>query len=81
MKTTIDRAGRIMVPKTLRDRVGLTGGQEIEITERDGRIEIEPACTPMSLQDDGDGLRAVPDRTLPPLTDEMVREVPERTRR
>ncbi|CAN5565391.1 hypothetical protein BH24CHL9_BH24CHL9_15280 [soil metagenome] len=41
MRTTIDPAGRIVVPKTLRDELGLTGGQELEIEARDGRLEID----------------------------------------
>lgn len=32
MKTTIDRAGRIVVPRPIRDKAGLTPGTEIEIT-------------------------------------------------
>ena len=81
MKTTIDAAGRIVIPKALRSRLGLTGGQAIEIRERDGTIELDPAPTPMRLVDGGDGAVAVPENELPPLTDELVRATLERTRR
>jgi AbrB family looped-hinge helix DNA binding protein len=81
MKSTIDSAGRVVIPKALRLRLGLRGGEAIEIRERDGRIEIEPAATPMALVDRGDGAVAVPERELPPLTDETVRATIERTRR
>ena len=81
MRTTIDSAGRIVIPRELRNRVGFSGGQEVEILEREGRIEIEPAPTPMSLQTRKGIPVAVPDRKLPPLTDELVRGVLERTRR
>jgi AbrB family looped-hinge helix DNA binding protein len=81
MKTTIDAAGRVVIPKALRERLGLTGGQEIEIEERDGRIEIEVAPTPMRLERRGKHLVAVADRPMPPLTDEIVRATIERTRR
>ena len=40
MRTTIDKAGRIVVPKALRDAMGLEAGQEVELTLTDGRIEI-----------------------------------------
>lgn len=81
MRTTIDSAGRVVIPKRLRSLLGLSGGEEIEITERDGRIEIEPAPTPMRLVDDGKGAVAVPERDLPPLTDETVRTTTEQSRR
>ena len=70
-----------MIPKAIRSRLGLTPGEPLEITERDGRIEIEPAPTPMELVDTGTGAVAVPERELPPLTDEQVRATLERTRR
>jgi AbrB family looped-hinge helix DNA binding protein len=81
MKTTIDAAGRVVVPKVLRERLGLAGGRTVEIREREGRLEIEPAPTPMSLVKRRGGLVAVPSRKLPPLTDEIVRETLEQTRR
>lgn len=81
MKTTIDRAGRVVIPKALRARLGLGGGETLEIRERGGVIEIEPASTPMALEVREGVLVAVPDRELPKLTDEMVRETLERMRR
>ncbi|HEX8739005.1 MAG TPA: AbrB/MazE/SpoVT family DNA-binding domain-containing protein, partial [Casimicrobiaceae bacterium] len=41
MQTTIDRAGRIVVPKSLREALGLEAGQLLEIRAGDGRLEIE----------------------------------------
>lgn len=81
MKTTIDAGGRVVIPKALRDRLGLCGGQTVEVWEREGRIEIEPAATPMSLKRRAKGLVAVPKEALPALTDEMVRATLERVRR
>jgi len=80
MRTTIDAAGRVVIPKAIRTRLGLSGGVEIEIRERDGAIEIEPAATPVTLVDGTDGKVAVPERELPPLTDEIVRITLERIR-
>jgi AbrB family looped-hinge helix DNA binding protein len=81
MRTTIDAAGRVVIPKEIRSRLALVGGQELEIREREGRIEIEPAGASMSLRDGGHGPVAVPTEKLPPLTDEIVRETLERARR
>jgi AbrB family looped-hinge helix DNA binding protein len=81
MKTTIDGAGRVVVPKALRDEVGLTGGQTVEIEARDGHLVIEPAATPMRLERLGKHVAAVPRQPLPPLTADLVRETLERVRR
>lgn len=82
MRTTIDAAGRIVVPKPLRETLGFTAGQPLEIVERDGRLEIVPAPTPMRLVDEGDGVTAVADvESMPMLTAAMVRETLERVRR
>lgn len=81
MRTTIDPAGRLVIPKRIRDRLGLRGNEQVEITERDGRIEIEPAPTDVELVREGSILVARPDRPLPPLTDEIVRETLDRVRR
>ena len=42
METTIDRAGRVVIPKPIREAAGLKPGAGLSIQYRDGRIEIEP---------------------------------------
>jgi AbrB family looped-hinge helix DNA binding protein len=81
MRTTIDGAGRIVIPKATRSRLGLEAGKVVEIRERDGLLEIEPVATVMTLEQRGGGLVAVPDEPLPPLTDAIVRATLEGTRR
>jgi AbrB family looped-hinge helix DNA binding protein len=81
MRTAIDGAGRIVVPKALREALGLTAGQPLEIVERDGHLEVAPAPTPMRLVDEGDGVAAVTDVEMPVLTAAMVRETLEHVRR
>ncbi len=81
MKTTIDTAGRIVVPKPLRDALGLVGGEALEIEERDGRLEINAEPTPVRLVQRGRHWVAEADRQLPPLTGELVRNTLEQVRR
>lgn len=81
MKTTIDSAGRLVIPKPIRESLGLKGGHVVEISEREGIVEIQPAPTPMKLVDRGAGPVAVPDKELPPLTVDEVREALEQARR
>jgi AbrB family looped-hinge helix DNA binding protein len=41
MKSTIDRAGRVVIPKPIREAAGLKPGSPLKIEYRDGRVEIE----------------------------------------
>lgn len=81
MRTTIDAAGRIVVPKRLRDELRLQAGQPLEIAARDGRLEIEPQVTPMQLESREGRLVAVPEEPLPMLTAVEVRAALEQLRR
>jgi AbrB family looped-hinge helix DNA binding protein len=81
MESTIDRAGRIVVPRKLREELGLVGGTRLEIRVREGRLEIEPAATPMKLVRRGKGLVATTSDPLPNLGPEDVRAVLESLRR
>jgi AbrB family looped-hinge helix DNA binding protein len=81
MKTAIDAAGRVIVPKALRDELGLTAGRELEIRARDGVLVIEPVPTPVRLVKRGKRLVAKPDTTLPELTQDAVRAALEGSRR
>jgi AbrB family looped-hinge helix DNA binding protein len=56
MRTTIDRAGRVVVPKSLRAALGLEGGDEVEITLEGERIELVPAPRRVSLRKGPGGL-------------------------
>ena len=81
MRTTIDAAGRIVVPKPLRDALGLQPGQVLELQISDGRLQVEIAPVDIRLERRRHGPVAVADEQLPPLTAEIVRQTLERTRR
>jgi AbrB family looped-hinge helix DNA binding protein len=81
MKVAMDSAGRIVVPKALRQALDLKPGQPLEIRAGDGRLEIEVAPTPLKLQKRGKSVVAVPSAPLPTLTADEVRATLERVRR
>lgn len=81
MVTTIDAAGRIVIPKRLREELHFRPGQKLELSAVDGRLEIEHPTTPIRLEKRGGRLVAVADQEMPTLTAEMVRETLEQIRR
>ena len=40
MKTTIDRAGRVVIPAAIRTRAGLSPGTEIDVSIEDGSVRL-----------------------------------------
>jgi AbrB family looped-hinge helix DNA binding protein len=69
MRATIDKAGRLVIPKELRDSIGLVPG-EVEVTAEGAGLHIEPLADDQ-LQDE-DGLLVIPtgDTTI---SDDLVR--------
>jgi AbrB family looped-hinge helix DNA binding protein len=41
MRTTIDKAGRLVIPAAIRDRAGLSPGATIELSLEDGGVRLE----------------------------------------
>jgi AbrB family looped-hinge helix DNA binding protein len=72
MRTTIDRAGRLVIPRALRDRIGLAGGGEVELELDGAAVRIQPVSG-NDLKDVG-GLLVIP-TTGAPLTSDLVREL------
>jgi AbrB family looped-hinge helix DNA binding protein len=81
MKAAIDSAGRVVIPKPLRLSLGLKPGQILDARATDGGLELEILPTPVRLRKRGKGVVAVPEKKLPPLSAEQVRDTLERTRR
>jgi AbrB family looped-hinge helix DNA binding protein len=81
MRTTIDAAGRLVIPKALRERLGLRASGEVDVDEHDGVVEIRPVQREVTVDRSGNRpvLRAIND--VPPLTDDEVRELLAETRR
>jgi AbrB family looped-hinge helix DNA binding protein len=81
MRTTIDSAGRLVVPKELRQQAQLKPGMPLEIRFREGCIEIEPAPLEIDLRRRGRLVVAVPRESVTPLSSEIVEESRRRLRR
>lgn len=80
-RTAMDAAGRLVLPKAIRQLAGFVPGQPLEVHVRDGRVEIEPAPLEIEIVMGQDGLPlAVPKRPVPTLSAEEVRNTLERIR-
>ena len=77
MITTIDAAGRLVIPGPIRREAALEPGTPLEVRWRDGIIEIEPQPLPVRLETRGRLLVATPKVKVRPLGTGAV----ERTRR
>lgn len=55
MEVTLDESGRIVVPKPLRDRLGIGAGTELAIEVEDGRLVLKP-IPERAVLDERDGL-------------------------
>jgi AbrB family looped-hinge helix DNA binding protein len=53
MKTTLDRFGRVVIPKEIRDKLGLKPGAEIEIGDNGNEVIVKPLEdeTPLEIKD------------------------------
>lgn len=71
MRTTIDKAGRLVIPKALRDQVGITAG-EVEISVDGAAIRIESVAADELVE--ADGLLLLP-AGGPELDEDAVREL------
>jgi AbrB family looped-hinge helix DNA binding protein len=81
MRVAIDKVGRIVIPKSMRDELGIDGPTELELTEHDGKLELTVPYIKAHLEDRDGHTVIVPDEPVPPLTTELVREVLERVRK
>ncbi len=71
MRATIDKAGRLVIPKPLRERLGLRPG-EVELTTDGTTLRVE-AISGHALERRGD--RLVIPASGEPITAEEVREL------
>jgi AbrB family looped-hinge helix DNA binding protein len=81
MRTTIDAAGRLVIPREIRRQAGLRPGTPLDVRWQDGSIEIEPVVLPVDLVRKGRLVVAVPKSPLEPLAPQTVEETRRALRR
>lgn len=79
MQTTIDAAGRLVVPKPLREELGFAAGTELEVTAVDGHLEVAIPSR-VGVEEGPHGVRFAAG-TDERLNAEQVRDLMERGRR
>ena len=72
MFTTMDRAGRLVIPRDIRREAALEPGVPLDVRWRDGVIEIEPAPLAVKLERRGRVLVARPVTKVPALRSGLV---------
>jgi len=80
MIVSIDRVGRLVIPKEIREAAGIEAGMPLEVTCREGRIEIAPRRRPVRIEKKGMLQVAVSVDAVKPLTRAAVSETQRRTR-
>jgi AbrB family looped-hinge helix DNA binding protein len=79
MRTTIDTAGRLVVPKPLREQLGFAAGTELEVRAVDGHLEVAIPSR-VSVEEGPHGVRFVAEADER-LDAGQVRDLMERGRR
>lgn len=70
----VDRAGRIVVPKAIREAAGLTNGQEVEVRLAGAVVEIEPIQPVVRMRTRAGRLPVLEvEGEVEPVTDDDVR--------
>lgn len=69
METVIDRAGRVVLPKSIRDALGLLPGTKVDISPYGAGVQIVPAGRTARIVKENGRLVAVSETEV---TDEVV---------
>jgi AbrB family looped-hinge helix DNA binding protein len=78
MKVVVDAGGRIVLPKQLREKIGLVPGMQVDISQYGHGIQVIPAGRTARVEDEDGRLVAVSDT---PVTDDDVFELIDSVRR
>jgi AbrB family looped-hinge helix DNA binding protein len=73
--TTIDGAGRLVVPKSIREKAGFKAGTPLEVVLVGDHVEIRPLPRAVRLKTKGGVVVAEPADSSEPLREEVVSRV------
>lgn len=79
MEATIDSGGRILLPKVLRDSLGLVPGSKVDISSYGSGVQVTPGGRTAQLERDADGRLVATSDTV--VTDEDLMTVIDAGRR
>jgi AbrB family looped-hinge helix DNA binding protein len=72
MKTRIDRNGRVVIPKSIRDRLGLGPGTEFDVDHQDGTIELHRRGPKVIVAEKNGRAVLTTTEPVPPMTDDEL---------
>ncbi len=81
MRVAIDGVGRLVIPKTLRDELGVDGPTDLKLTASDGRLELTVADVPARVEERDGFPVIVTDQPMEPMSATETRAAIERVRR
>lgn len=81
MQVAIDGSGRLVVPKAMRERLGVSGPSALEVEERNGEIVLRPVPGEVTLVERDGHLVVERGPDAAPIDWEIVRDLVDRQRR
>lgn len=77
MEVTVDKVGRVVIPKRLRTAYGIGPDTKLEIVEDGDGMRLEPISGEERRIEERDGFLVVlpPDTDFEPVTDDVVRDL------
>ncbi|HUF78722.1 MAG TPA: AbrB/MazE/SpoVT family DNA-binding domain-containing protein [Thermoanaerobaculia bacterium] len=78
--SSIDSAGRLVIPKAIREAAGLRPDTPLELRVHDGRVEIEPAPLEVRIETRRGVAVAVPVQPVAAVSTEEVEAIRRRIR-
>jgi bifunctional DNA-binding transcriptional regulator/antitoxin component of YhaV-PrlF toxin-antitoxin module len=81
MRVAIDGVGRLVIPKSLREELGVHGPTDLELSAADGRLELTVADVPARVEEREGFPVIVTEEPMEPMTVAEARAAVERVRR
>jgi bifunctional DNA-binding transcriptional regulator/antitoxin component of YhaV-PrlF toxin-antitoxin module len=81
MRVAIDGVGRLVIPKALREELGVHGPADLELTATDGRLELTVADVPARVEEREGFPVIVTEGPMEPMSLAEARGAVERVRR